>query len=121
MITCKDKSLLDEMVTVITESGMTEINSISYAVSNQHELYLEALKKAVDAAREKAEVLAEAGGIALAEIEEINENYSGDDVAYVNEEAIMDAGSKGIAARATGIMSGNIGVSANVTVTYKVK
>jgi uncharacterized protein YggE len=55
IVTCRDVSMLDEVVSAMSDGGMTEFNSIAFDCTGRHELYLEALKRAVEAAREALE------------------------------------------------------------------
>ena len=47
VVTCRDITRLDKVLGIMTESGMTEFNGISFDCTNRHDLYLEALKSAV--------------------------------------------------------------------------
>ena len=62
-ITCKDVDMLDSVIGVVTDCGMSEIYNVEYDVSNRSELYRQALKAAIEEAAAKAEGMAEAAGM----------------------------------------------------------
>lgn len=115
-ITCRDTKALDAVITTITENGMTEIYDVSYDISTRSQLYRDALALAVAAAEEKATKMAAAGGLTITGIEQIaeNESYGADYGAYREADALASSG-----AIDTGIRSGSVTVSANVTVVYE--
>ena len=53
-----DVEMLDSVVGVVTDSGMSDIYSVTYDVSNRSDLYKQALELAIDAAAKKADVMA---------------------------------------------------------------
>ena len=57
-ITCRDVDMLDSVVGVLVDGGMSEIYGIEYDVSTRSELYQQALKLAIETAAKKADVLA---------------------------------------------------------------
>ena len=117
-ITCRDVDMLDSVVGVLVDGGMSEIYGIEYDVSTRSELYQQALKLAIETAARKADVMAKAAGQTIDHLESITENGS------YNEYTINMFGS---AARAqaedsgTGIRSGSISVKASVTAVYETK
>lgn len=115
-ITCRDTKALDAVITTITENGMTEIYDVSYDVSTRAQLYRDALALAITAAEEKAAKMAGAGGLTITGIESITENagYSTDYGSYRESDALASSGTID-----TGIRSGSVSVSANVTVVYE--
>ena len=115
-VTCRDIGMLDSVMGVLTDSGMTETWNVSFDVSTRTELYRQALKLAIDAAKEKAETMAAAGGLAITGIESIEEISYGDVVRYGN--AAADAVMLKATAGGSGIRSGDVNVSASVTVVY---
>lgn len=117
-ITCRDTKALDAVITTITENGMTEIYDVSYDVSTRSQLYRDALALAITAAEEKAAKMAAAGGLTITGIEQITENagYGADYGVYREADALAASGTID-----TGIRSGSVTVSANVTVVYEAK
>ena len=118
VVTCRDVSMLDEVVSAMSDGGMTEFNSIAFDCTGRHELYLEALKRAVEAAREKAGVLAAASGLTLGKTEKVTENAVYD---TVYEGASTDAAMESKRAQGTGIRSGSVNVAASVTVQFEAR
>ena len=113
-VTCRDLGMLDSVMGVLTDSGMTETWDVSFDISTRSELYRQALTLAIGAAREKAETMAAAGGLAITGVDSIQERSSGDVARYANtEDAVMLAGGK-----SSGIRSGDVSVSASVTVVF---
>lgn len=120
-ITCRDIEMLDSVIGVATDNGMSEIYNVSYDVSSGAELlYHQALEQAIAAARGKAEAMAAAAGLKLVELESLTENstYYG-----VTESAgvarAMDAAAA--ASGGSGIRSGVVSISADVTAVYEAR
>ena len=92
------------------------MNGISYSCSGYDEAYKEALAKAVKAASEKAEVLAEASGKKLGDVVTIVEGYQNTDLEYryLDAEALKNSYETADAV----IMPGESDVEADITVTY---
>lgn len=114
---------LDEILSKSVDGGINTIQSITYMASNYDESYQEALRKAVDTAHQKAQVLAEASGrnvgIAL-NITEVS-GYSEaryDDTARSNMMMSVKEDMKAMADTA-GIMPGEIQVEASIIVEYQ--
>lgn len=116
-VTCRDTGMLDSVMAVLTDSGMTETWNVSFDISTRGELYRQALALAIGAAREKAETMAAAGGLTVTGVSSIEERSSGDVARYANTEdsaVMMKATASG-----SGIRSGDVIVSASVTVIYE--
>ena len=117
-ITCKDVDMLDSVVGVLVDCGMSEIYGIEYDVSTRSELYQQALKLAIETAAKKADVMAKAAGQTIDHLESIAENGSYNEyMINMNDSAARaqaeDSG--------TGIRSGSISVKASVTAVYETK
>ena len=119
-ITCRDVDMLDSVIGVLSDNGFSQVYSVNYDVSNRSELYRQALEMAIACAKQKAERMAAAGGVKLESLESITENGSYGESYYANGAADMGI-MKSEAAGATGIRSGNVSVSASVTVVYEAK
>ena len=100
-------------------AGANTLNGISFSAKNTEEAEAESLKKAVKDAMAKAEVLAEAAGLKITGIKDIQEggvfsygntvgNFTAMDMA---EEAEMDAG--------TVVQAAKMVITANVTITFR--
>ena len=118
-ITCRDVDMLDSVVGVVTDSGMSDIYSVSYDVANRSDLYKQALELAIDAAAKKADVMASAAGMRITGLESITENNSYDTSYGIN--SMSDGGAVSTRAESveTGIRSGSISVTASVTAVYE--
>ena len=110
--------MLDSVMAVLTDSGMTETWNVGFDISTRGELYRQALALAIGAAKEKAQTMAQAGGLEITGIESIAEHASGDVARYANatEDAVMMKATAG-----GGIRSGDVTVSASVTVVFDAK
>lgn len=114
-VTCRDLEMLDSVISVLTDCGMTETYNVSFDISTRSELYRQALTLAIDAAKVKADAMAAAGGLKITQIESMEERTSGVAVRYANtEDKALMAGTV-----SSGIRSGDVSVSASVTVVYE--
>lgn len=116
-ITCRDVQMLDSVIGALTDSGFTNIYSVSYDISTRSELYQQALDLAIQRAEQKAVRMAQTGGLMITGIRSISENGGYNEGYAVNAKAdgmMMRAESAG-----TGIRSGSVSVSAGVTVVYE--
>lgn len=117
-ITCRDIEMLDSVIGVATDNGMSEIYNVSYDVSTGAELlYHQALELAIEAARSKAEIMAAAAGMTLTGLESLTENSS----YYGVTEAVSVARTMDTGASGSGIRSGMVSISADVTAVYEAK
>lgn len=111
------------MLTKGVEQGANEIISVSYFASTYDEAYEEALAKAVELARSKAEALAAAGGKKAGEILNIQEYGDNQYGRYVTSDITMstravkeDALASG--AMDMGVMPGEMEVEASISVEF---
>ena len=116
-ITCRDVQMLDSVIGALTDSGFTNIYSVSYDISTRSELYQQALELAVQRAEQKALRLAQSGGMVITGIRSISENGGYNEGYAVNGKA--DGMMLRAQSTATGIRSGSVSVSAGVTVIYE--
>ncbi len=111
---------LDQVSALLSSSidaGINCIDSVNYLSSKYDDTYREALKKAVDGAKVKAEAIASASGVTLDGIAHIEEMNTYPNIRYSSTAAKEDAsGVKSVV-----VEPGQIGVEAQVTVTYRVK
>ena len=114
-ITCRDVEMLDNVIGVVTDCGMTNIYSVTYDVADRSGLYMQALELAIRSAQNKAEAMAAASGKTISGLESLNENQS-----YDARYAVMSTAAKDEAAGInTGIRAGGVSVSASVTAVYQ--
>lgn len=116
-ITCRDVDMLDGVIGALTDSGFSNIYSVSYDISTRSELYQQALDMAIQRAEEKALRMAQTGGLVITGVRSITENGGYNEGYAVN--AAKDGAMLRAESAATGIRSGSVSVSAGVTVTYE--
>ena len=108
------------------ESGVNQIQSVSFLSSSYDESYQEALKMAVSQAYKKAQALAEASGCTLGEPVQILEHASNDRYRYADEaklsrSAAAMGNAEASAADMAAVMPGEIDVEANISVEYAIQ
>ena len=113
-ITCKDVDMLDSVIGVVTDCGMSEIYNVEYDVSNRSELYRQALKAAIEEAAAKAE----AAGMTIDHLESVTENTGFDEYTVSTHDGAVSMKAE---AAGTGIRSGSVSVTASVTAVYEVR
>jgi len=72
-VNVRDLAKLGSLLTLVVESGANSVDGVRFEVSDPEEKLDEARKKAVEAARHKAEVFAAAAGVELGAIASITE------------------------------------------------
>ena len=118
-ITLRDMDMLDAALGAVTDNGMSRVYIETYDVSNRAELYRQALALAIEAAGEKAEKMAEPLGLTQLTAQSVVENGGYSYGVYAN--ATYDRVASEAAVAGAGIRTGNISVSASVTVTYEAR
>ena len=117
----QDQDLKDvgKLLSACVDAGINSIDSVSFLCSGYDDAYLEALTKAVEASRVKAEALAAAAGKKLGDPVSILEGWQDTSARYgrnytsmaVTKESAMDAA-------APAFQPGETEITANVTVTF---
>lgn len=102
------------LIDAATTAGANQVSGPGLTSSNSDELYRQALAKAVDEARLRAQVLAKAAGRQLGEITSIVEGGAAEPEPYYAERAAMDAS-------ATPIVPGTQDTTATISVTFTLK
>ena len=116
-----------EMISKAVEAGVNSLDSVSYFCSTYDESYQEAMAKAVEMARTKAQALAEAGGRSLGEVVSIEEYGYNPSQRYASggsrNMAVEEtaAAADGAMAAGMGVMPGEVDVEAQVTVTFSLE
>lgn len=113
---------LDKLGTLIDNAinaGATNINSLSFGASNNDEYRRKALAKAVEDARKTAEIVATASGVKIVRITSISPSYSfpiplSRDFAVTGKLAMESAAP-------TPVETGELTVSANVSIVYEIE
>lgn len=115
-VTVRDISKTGAMIDLAAQNGINTSNGISFGLSDTEKSYNEALKKAVEAAKAKAEAMAGIYGITLKMPVNITENGSYAPVySYSAYEAKADM--NGVAT--TPVESGTLEIRANVSLVYE--
>ncbi|MBO7358366.1 MAG: SIMPL domain-containing protein [Clostridia bacterium] len=114
-----DMDKVGALIDAAFEAGANDLNGITFSASDTREAKAEALKLAVEDAKQKAEILAAAAGLRITGIEIISEggvySYS-NTVGNVYTRDMKAEAAYGDAA--TVVQAAKLIVSANVTVTY---
>lgn len=110
-----------ELLSNSVDAGINSIDSVSYFSSQYDEAYEEALAKAVTAAREKAEVMAEAGGCKVGKIVTIQEYSDNQQVRYNGYAAKNSMAYAEAAAADMAVMAGEVEVEADITVEFSLE
>lgn len=117
-VTVRDISKTGSIIDIASASGANISNGISFGLSDYDKYYNEALKKAVETGKSKANTIADALGVTLKAPVTVNESggyypsYS-----YKTESYAMDAAFDGGAR--TPVEAGSLEVSASVSMTYE--
>ena len=117
----EDIDALGAYIDAAFAAGANTFDSITFSVKDDSQAKKDALKKAVQDAREKAEVIAEASGEEIDSVITISENaqysyYNRDTKAYTADIAPMAAEGS-----ATTVRVAQINVSADVQISYRLK
>lgn len=116
-ITIRDITRVSDAIDAAAAVGANNVYNLTFQSSKSAEAYHQALKRSVDDARAKAEVLALATGQTLGDIIRVEsvESY-GMPYGIVNRENFA-----GEADWKTPILSGDVSVTANVTLTFELR
>lgn len=112
----KNIDKVGEYIDAAFAAGANTLDSVTFSASDTSDASKKALTLAVKSARDKAEVLAEAAGMKITGVYEINEQS-----AYSYENGMLryaEAASNDTAAIGTQVMTSQLQVCANVSVTY---
>lgn len=105
-------------------AGADSVDSVRYFCSAYDEGYQEALKKAMESAKVKAEAMGDAGDFQVLEVLEAEEHGENQAARYVSKNISAAPGAAaGAAAAADSAMSveaGELEIEANVTVTFRI-
>jgi uncharacterized protein YggE len=118
-VTVKNLEDMSDIIDAAINAGANRTNSIRFDVLDREESYNEALKNAVENARGRAEVLADASGLKIVGVVTVNEGssssqyYYADTLSYAKAES-ADGG------YSPSISSGDMEISASVSVTFEV-
>ncbi|MFW0862492.1 MAG: SIMPL domain-containing protein [Candidatus Komeilibacteria bacterium] len=119
----RDLEKIGEIVEAVSSVGANQIGNVSFTIDDQDELQAEARVDAIAKAKEKAQAIADAAGISLGDIVNIYES-SNPQPMYRNDFAYAESVSAGIGGGGgpiPDIASGEMEVTVNVTLVYKIK
>jgi uncharacterized protein YggE len=117
-VTVKNLEDISEVIDVSVDAGANRSNSIRFDVLDREESYNEALQDAIASARARADVLAEAAGLKIVGVVNLNESSSMSSIYYGGARYAM---SEMAADSAPAISTGDMEITANVSITYEVK
>ena len=112
-----DIEAVGEVIDIAFEAGANTLNGINFSASDTTEAEEKAMKKAVEDAKDKAEVLAEASGLTIRGIEEIVESGT-----YSYDRGMMNNFAKATAedaASGTVVQAAKLSVTSSITVKFK--
>lgn len=117
-VTVRDLAKLGEVVDRTLEAGATSMDSLSFRVADPAPAERQARVLAMDAARARADVLAEAAGLAIVGVSDIVEGGSArPPIPFPKAERMTLAA----ADVATPVEAGSLEVAVTVTVTYRAR
>jgi uncharacterized protein len=102
------------LVDAAVGAGANTISGPSLSVSDRDAQYREALKKAVEDARAKAQALAEAGGFGVGPVSQVTEQSSA-------PQPVFETAGKAVAAPSTPVEPGTQDITADVTVSFAIR
>ena len=114
-----DMQSVGALIDTAFAAGANTLNGVSFSASDTDEAKAEAIKKAVENAKKKAEILAEAGGLKITGIRTISENS-----VRSYENSVGNVYAKGMdmmaseEAPGTVVQSARLVVSADVSITF---
>lgn len=112
-ITVKNINDAGKVIDTVTKNGANTINTISFGISNEKDVYLQALKAAVSDSKVKAKAVADTLGVKDVTTVKVTEITSSN-VSYP-----MYTESMAVAKDSTSISAGDLTISASVSVDYK--
>lgn len=116
-VTVTDLDRLGAMLDAALADGANQVSGPTFGIANPERLEAEALAEAVRRARAKAEVLARASGVYLKGISHINEHVALPmSMPVAASFAVADMAERAV----TEISPGEVTVTANVSITYKI-
>ena len=118
-VTVRDLDKLSQVIDNTVKAGVTNIDSVSYALSTQNIVQRQLLAAAVENAREKAAVVASAGSRSLGSMLSADINgFTGGTVVAAGSNKLRSASVMADGAEATGLAPGKIKLNARVQVVF---
>ncbi len=113
-VTVRDLSQTAQTIDAATQAGANQILSLTFGASKSQEAYDRALTRAVEDAANKAKVLAAASGKTLGALQSVSATDYYNGIFGADQRMEMMASE----AKVAGIISGDVSVTANVTLIY---
>ncbi len=115
-VTVHDTNIVGKVVDACVAAGATNVNGVSFGLSDSRDAYLRALGRAVNDARTKAQAIAAAAHLRIVGVKSIEQGagYAGRPMLTI---AAVQAHS--YAVQPTQIQPSNVNVQATVTTTYE--
>lgn len=124
-MTVQDQNIEDlgALLSACVAAGINNVDSVSFLCSGYDEAYRQALAQAVAASKDKAEAMAEASGRELGEPITITEGWQDSSARYGRSAELPFSLSEVAADNAEGpsLQPGEAEITANVTVSYRLK
>ena len=118
-VTVRDLDKLSQVIDNTVKAGVTNIDSVSYALSTQNIVQRQLLAAAVENAREKAAVVASAGSRTLGKMLSADINgFTGGTVVAAGSNKLRSAAVMADGAEATELAPGKIKLNARVEVVF---
>ena len=116
----RDTKKAGELLTGVGEFGISNVSGLDFTIDEEEALQQEARKKAIDDAKEKAEMLADDLGVILVRI--VNFNESGEQPYPIYYDlALSGKGGSATPARAPEVPVGENKIVSNVSITYEIR
>lgn len=120
-IKVRDLNKVDELLEGIVSKGANEVGSVSFTIDEPENVKVEARKKAIENAQEKAEMLAKNLGVGLGKVVTFSESFGGYPVME-SSARFYGVGGAGMGGGYTsGVQTGEQEVVANVNITYELR
>lgn len=119
-VTVKNLEDMSGIIDAAIDAGANRTNSVRFDVFDREASYNDALKDAIENARARAEVLAEAAGLEIVGVVTINENSSSPQYYYADSLSYAKSSMDMEESAAPSISAGDMEISATVSVTFEV-
>lgn len=117
-VTINDVNATGKVIDAASNAGANNVYNIRFGIKDNNKYYTEALKKAVNDAKGKANAIASAVGVTVNKPFKVVEN-SGGYSPYIYRDAMMKAESASMANFSTPVEAGELTIKANVSVEYQ--
>ena len=110
------------LLTACVDAGINNIDRISYFSSQYDACYQEALAKAIDSARQKAQAIADAGGCALGTVVHVEEYANSQEARYNGyaKQASKSETGAGAVMEDMAVEPGQVTVEARISVDFSI-